>query len=110
MLPGLTLSACTLRLQEEKEGKSARMLSHVCEMLFASSSQLQLLSLSMHYQPISRHRLVNLLPRKLISLMKLLPSLESLAFAIPHDFDLSALERTVPSLQKLKVHLALVTA
>jgi hypothetical protein len=104
MLAGLTLSACTLCLQAEKEGKMARILLHVYQLLFTCSSKLQRLNLSMHYKPIDRCGPVSLLPRKLIKMMKLLPSLESLALAIPHNFDLSALAAAAPSLSTLKVH------
>jgi ABC-type antimicrobial peptide transport system ATPase subunit len=104
LLPGLTLSACTLCLQVQKEGNVARSLPLVCQILFTFSSQLQRLSVSMRHERVSCHGLVSHLLGKLIVLMKLLPSLESLAVAVPHNSDLSMLAGTVPSLQKLKVH------
>ena len=104
MLPGITLSACTMCMQVQKEGTVARSLPDVCQILFTFSSQLQRLSVSMRHERVNCHGLVSHLLGKLIVLMKLLPSLESLALVVPHNSDLSMLAGTVPSLQRLKVH------
>ena len=97
-------SFCTLCVQIQKEGDMSRILPDVCQIFFTFSSQLQRLGVSMRRERVNCHGLVSHLLYKLSVLMKLLPSLESLALALPHSSDLNALAGTVPSLRKLKVH------
>lgn len=94
--------ACTLCLQIlENEGSSMWPLVDVCTILFAASSQLQRLTVSIRHDPLKRFVC---LPHKLIVMMTIATSLESLlTLAVPENANFKTLAETVHSLRKLKV-------
>lgn len=84
-------------LQGERKDSRARLLLDCCAILFASS-QMKRLSLS------TKHELRDVyLPNKLILLISVASSLESLTLVIPELRNFWTLAETIRSLQKLKV-------
>jgi hypothetical protein len=93
----LTHVHAPLPLQSERKDNRARLLLECCAILFASS-QMKRLSLS------TKHELGDVyLPNRLILLISVASSLESLTVVIPERRNFWTLADTVRSLRRLKV-------
>lgn len=90
----------TPSLQEEnaQQDIECRLLIELCGILFASSRQLQ--RLTMHTEPVWDYVY---LPSKFITLSAMASTLETLIMVLPESRNFETLAEAVHSLQKLKV-------
>ena len=87
-------------LQDEFEDSNSRLLTDMCAVLFASSGQLQQLSVC----PAEECNGEFSLPRPLMGMISIASSLEYLAVDIPYNHSIATLAEAIPSLNHLKVH------
>jgi hypothetical protein len=89
-----------IQLQDEIEDSNSRLLTDMCAILFASSGQLQQLSVC----PAEECNGDYSLPRPLTGMISIVSSLAYLAVDIPYDHGIPTLAESVHSLKHLKVH------